>query len=470
MTPLMHLAANAVRSLRRAPGFTVTAAFVLTLAVGAATTTFALLNALVLRELPVPDAHELVQLHTRDRLGREADLTWRQFQELTRQQRVFSAVVGWIAQGVFTVQTQNGQQQRSVTGASGDYFDELGARPVIGRLIQRTDVDIETATAQPVAVLGWTYWQEHFDGDAGIIGASLRVQGVALEIIGIAPPDFRGLGITIEPDVTIPLTIVPAISEAEHLMLHGTARWVATTGRLAQGETLESARAQLLAAWPVIQAAATPLDLQGGLLQDYRDTALEVNSGSRGVERGLRGRYATPLLALLGISVLLLLASGANIASLMFARQDARQHERAIRLVLGARRIRLLLEMAAEGALLGALGALGGIAFAWYATTAITALLLQDYVVRTSLDVAPDRFVITVASASAIAVGGLLLGSAIVLAASRLLTRVLVDTDPADPVAIAVACLAILAATSAAAAIPALRASRVDPAIELRAE
>jgi hypothetical protein len=176
-----------------------------------------------------------------------------------------------------------------------------------------------------------------------------------------------------------------------------------------------------------MRAAAAPTELQGGLLQDYRNTTLLVTSGSRGVERGLRGRYATPLVALLGISVLVLAAAGANVASLTFARLDARQHEMEIRLALGAGRVRMLMEMAAEGAVLGALGAIGGIAFAWYVTTAITTLLLQDYVVRTSLDVAPDGFVAAVASAAAVVVGIIVaIASALIVLRSRPIASVTV--------------------------------------------
>ena len=167
----------AVRSLRRAPSFTFTSVLMLTLAVGAATTIFTLLNALVLRELPVRDPDKLVQLQTRDRLGREADLTWREFEELNRQQRVFSAVLGWIAQGVFTVESDQGEQRRSVMGVSGDFFDDLAVRPVVGRLIQSADIGTDSATAHRVAVIGWTFWQEHFGGDLGVIGHSLRLQG-----------------------------------------------------------------------------------------------------------------------------------------------------------------------------------------------------------------------------------------------------------------------------------------------------
>ena len=205
--------------------------------------------------------------------------------------------------------------------------------------------------------------------------------------------------------MTIPLALIPVISEAKAPMLQGTARWVATTGRLARGQTLDSARAQLSAAWPAIQAAAAPPTLQGGLLQEYRETRLEVNSGSRGVERGLRGRYVRPLSVLLGVAVLVLLASAVNVSSLIFARMDARQHEIAVHLALGVGRIRLIGGMAIEGALLGVLGAIGGIAFASYTSRGIASLLLQDYLVRTSLDVTPDGFVIAVASLAAVATG-----------------------------------------------------------------
>ncbi|MGH9175159.1 MAG: ABC transporter permease, partial [Vicinamibacterales bacterium] len=190
----------AIRSLLRAPFFTTTTVLILALAVGANTTVFSLLHGLVLRRLPVPAADELVQVTTRDHLGRDADLTWRQFREFLQRQRVFSTVIGSIAQGVFTVETENGVLRSSVTGVSGNYFDELGATPALGRLIQPSDVNLAAVTGERVVVIGWTFWQRHFGGDPSVVGRTLKAEGTPFTIIGVAPSNFLGLGVTIEPD------------------------------------------------------------------------------------------------------------------------------------------------------------------------------------------------------------------------------------------------------------------------------
>jgi predicted permease len=396
---------QAIRCLCGTPVFTITTTLILALAVGANTTIFSLLQGLVLRQLPVPGANELVQVATRDRLGREADLTWRQFRELSQHQRVFSTVIASISQGVFTVETDRGERRSSVSGVSGNFFAELGAIPALGRLIQPSDVNIGSAAAERVAVVGWSFWHSQFGADPSIVGQTLKLEGLSLTIIGVAPEGFLGLGVTIEPDITIPLTLVPTVSESESSMLGGTVRWVATTGRLAHGQSLESARAQISAAWPALREAAAPSGLTGALRDEYLATAIEVSSGSRGLERGLRGRYTQPLYALLAIAALVLVASMINLCSLMFARMEARRHEMCVRIALGAPRRRLFKDVATEGALLGLVAAAAGIAFATYASQAIAELLLRDYVVRTSLNVAPDATVVAVAVVASMIIG-----------------------------------------------------------------
>ena len=232
-----------------------------------------------------------------------------------------------------------------MSGVSGNFFGGLGATAVIGRLIQPSDVDLATRTAAPVVVLGWTFWQNHFAGAPSIIGHTLRIEGVPLTIIGVAPQGFLGLGVTIEADVTVPLTLVPAISESEAAMFDGSIRWLGTTGRLRPGQTLEHARSALHASWPAIRDASAPSGLSGPMRDGYSRLVVDVGSGAYGLERGLRARYTQPLYALLGVATLVLVAAAINLGSLMFARMEARRHEFAVRAALGASR-RVLLAVA----------------------------------------------------------------------------------------------------------------------------
>jgi predicted permease len=397
----------ALRRLRRAPAFTLTSILVLTLAAGASAAVFSLLRGLVLRPLPVPHPEQLAQITTRDRQGREGDLTWRQFVELSRRQRAFSALIGSIGQGTATVETAHGTVRASFSGVTGNYYGELGASPLQGRLLSASDVSFDAPDARsPVAVIGWSLWQRHFNSDPSVVGQTIHVEGLPVTVVGVAPQGFLGLGVTIEHDVTIPITLFPKVVHSDRALIEGAARWIGATGRLAEGTTLASARAQIQALWPALREAATPADLSPAQQADYRALDVSVDSGSRGVERGLRGRYTQPLVTLLAIAGIVLLFAAVNLGSLVIVRVEAARAELGVKLALGAPRGRLIRETALQGMLIGTAGAAGAAIFASYASRQVAAFLLHDYLVPTSLDVAPDRVAIASTAAVCIGIGG----------------------------------------------------------------
>jgi predicted permease len=409
---------HAFRSLARTPVFAVTAVVILSLSVGAATAVFSLLHALVLRPIAAPNPHELVQLSVYNHLNRIGDLTWRQYRELAARQQLFATMFASIQQGVFTVDTERSTVRASVTGVTGNYFAEMGARPALGRLIEPSDLNEAAVTAEPVVVLSWEFWQREFGGDPAIVGRSLKADTVPLTIIGVAPKDFLGFSITIDHDITVPITIVPKISQSEISMIDGTSAWVATTGRLRAGVTLEQARAQLLALWPGVLQDAAPQQFRTSQRDEYLKRTLSVDSGATGWERGLRLRYTQALYVLQAIAAIVLLIAGASLCSLIFTRMEGRRHELAVRLALGSSRGRLIRELTVEGVLIGIAGAAGGLALAAFASNALTALLLRDYAVRTAFDASPDRTVVTIA-----AVCGVGVASAVTAAAAWMATR-----------------------------------------------
>jgi predicted permease len=436
----------ALRSLWRTPAFSAAAILILTLSVGAATAVFTLLYALVLRPLPVPRPHELVRVTTVDRLGSEADLTWRIFREFSAQQRAFSTLIPSLDQSALTLESDRGVERGAVAGIAGNFFAELGATPALGRLIQPADVDLSVPTGAPVAVLGWHYWQRRFAGDPGVVGRTITADHVPLTIIGVAPRGFMGFSVSIEHDVWVPLGLIPQLLSSEQTMVHGTSRWLSTTGRLAPGVSIESARAQIAAMWPALLAAAEPAKFLTTQREDYLKWQVRVSPGATGIERGLRSRYTAPLYALLGIAGLVLTIAAANLCALVFARAESRRHELAVRLALGSGRLRVIRELALEGLWIGGAGALGGLLFAAYASQAIIEFLMRDWVVPTSLRVAPDATVIAVAAASSIGVAvavtiaaaigatrgsGLLSGSARTVARSSRAGRILVGAQVA---------------------------------------
>ncbi len=408
----------ALRGLARTPGFTLTAFLILSLSVGASTAVFSMLHALLLRPIDAPRPYELVQLTTFNHRGQNTDLTWRQYRALQTRQQVFKSVFASIQQGVFTVETGDSTVRSAIAGVSGNYFSEFGARPAVGRLIEPADLNEAAMTGEPVVVISWDFWQRQFGGDPGVIGRSITVELEPLTIIGVAPRNFLGLSIAIEHDITVPITSIPKISQSEASMVDGTSSWVATTGRLRDGVTLDQARAQLLALWPGVLADAAPQKFLTSQREEYLKRTLSVDSGATGWERGLRNRYTRALYILQGIAAMVLLIAGANLCSLIFTRAEGRRHELALRLALGSSRARLIRELTIEGLLIGVAGAAGGVVLSTLASNSLTALLLRDYGVRTSFDASPGRVVVVTAIAAGIGTA-----FAVTAAAAWLVTR-----------------------------------------------
>lgn len=394
----------ALRSLTRTPVFSATAVLILTLSVGATTAVFTLLYALVLRPLPIANPHQLARVLTVDWRGSEADLPWRVYREFLANQKVFSVIIPSLDQSVMTIETDRGIDRGAVAGTAGNFFQEFGAAPALGRLIQPADVDFLAPSAAPVAVLGWSFWQNHFGGDASVVGRTIKLDGVPLTIIGVVQKDFKGFSVTIEHDVMVPIALLPSIMRSEPSMFHGTSRWIATIGRLAPGVTIESARAQVAAMWPALLNAAMPEQFLTTPRVDYLKWTSRVVPAATGVERGLRTGYGNALYALLGIAALVLVIAAANLCALVFARTESRRQELAVRLALGSSRLRVIRELTSEGALLGIAGAIGGVLFAMFASEAMFNLLVRDYTVRTSLNLSPDASIMAVAVAASLGV------------------------------------------------------------------
>jgi putative ABC transport system permease protein len=397
----------AVRTYRKTPAFTLVALLTLTLAIGANTAIFSLLNALVLRDLPVRDPASLVQIATVTRTASESPLTFPMFQELTRQQQVLASVIGWWGNSVMAMDTGGERTNGVIWAGTGNVYSELGVRPIVGRLLTMADMNLSAPSAEQVAVLGYRFWQRHYGGDTGAVGRTIRVEGVPFVIVGVAPPEFMGFGIVMQPDVTIPLTAVPLVSgrPIASIKTRPASQWVRVIGRLKPDVTIEQARAHLNTLWPGIRATTVPADYVGARRDDFLSLRLVVGSAANGSETALRSRFTQPLWILMGIAGLILLIACVNLASLTLARATARSHEIGVRLALGASRWRVARQLLTEGVLLSTIGGALGVMFAFWSCRAITALIFDDYVVTVAFDASPDPRVIAVATVMAIVVG-----------------------------------------------------------------
>jgi len=396
----------AVRIYRRTPGFALVVMLTLALAIGANTAIFSLLNALALRDLPVRDPDTLVQVSTVTPIQGESFLTFSMFRELSSQQGVFTSVIGaWGNTGVDV--SDGGTAMRGLLwAATGNAYEELGIRPVVGRLLGPGDMTVDPLRAEAVAVLGYGFWQRHYRGDVSVVGRALQVEGEPFTVIGVAPAGFTGFALVTEPDITIPLAATPLLSgKSVPTLATSESRSVRVIGRLKPGVTLEQARTQLGAVWPAVRETVLPPTYTGPRRNDFLSMRLDVASASKGSETALRRRYVQPLLILLGIASLVLLIACTNVASLLLSRASVRRHEIGVRLALGASRWRVARQLVTEGVLLSLAGAVGGVLLSFLACGEITRIVFHDYLYPVVFDGTPDMTVIALTTAIGVAAG-----------------------------------------------------------------
>jgi putative ABC transport system permease protein len=352
----------AARLLRRSPGFTLVAIVSLALGIGAATAIFQIVDAVRLRSLPVERPSELARIRIADMRGARGNrnspyrpVNNRVFEQIRREQQGFTDVAAWGASGFNLAE---GGETRPARGliVSGTFFDLLGIRPALGRLIADAD---DRRGCEPRVVLSHAFWQREFGGDRAVVGRTLSLDAHAAEIIGVAPAGFTGLDVGRGFDVAVPICATPMIQGVNRLD-SATEWWLVVIGRLKAGWTFERATAQLQAVSPgIFEATITP-NYPAASAATYKAFKLEAIPGEAG-DSNLRDAYEAPLLMLLAIAGIVLLIACANLANLLLARASARQREIGVRLSLGASRVRVVRQLFTESALLAALGVAGGV-------------------------------------------------------------------------------------------------------------
>ncbi len=386
----------AVRGLRKTPVFTLVAVCSLALGIGANTAIFSFVNAIVLKRLPVPTADRLVQVsESGGAKEMNAAFSYPFLHELNKRNKALDGLFGHFpvrvnltSSGV--AEPLNGEV---VTGA---YFQTLQIQPLLGRLI--TEEDVEAAVGNPVCVLSYSTWQERFNGDAGIVGRKLILNGRPYTVIGVTPRGFYGPSLQSKTDLQLPVSRMGDFMGGFFSTIGGQAmwkspnfRWLQSLGRLKPGLTLAQAQAMLQ---PLARDIASELaDPHSGRSLADSKTTLRLLEGSQGFNFA-RTKFAEPLGVLMGVVGVVLLIACANLANLLLARANARKKEFAIRLSLGASRTRLVRQLMVESLTIAACGGVLGLVLSFWIVEILLALLNSGKAAAAALHVSPDPLVI----------------------------------------------------------------------------
>jgi predicted permease len=396
-----------LRMLGKSPGFVAVSVLTLALGTGANVALFGLLDALVLRPLPVPHPEQLVRFGVRYPGNTDkffTSLSVPMFLEFSRDAKTFSSTFAWSGNDV-DVEANAEFSTAATLAVTGNYFSEIGATPRLGRLIEPNDVDLKTGLPMHVAVLSYRFWKTRFGSSQDAVGKAMRIEGVPFVVIGVTQRGLRGVSAEFEPDVTIPLTAEPLIETAGGARVKWDELWVSAEGRLKPGTTVAQACAQLEVLWPGIRHASILAKETSAQRAQFEAMQLWVGSGAHGGGL-LESKYARPASVLLTISGLVLLVACVNLACLMLVRSASRSHEIGVRVALGAGAWRLARQMLIESLTLSVVGTAVGVALAYWASHALVWLILTPfYGTGLGVDLEPNLRLLAFASVVSILTG-----------------------------------------------------------------
>ena len=368
------------RVLRRNPTFAMVTILSLALGIGANTAIFQLIDAIEFRTLPVTAPQQLVEVRGMSDVrwgnmtGRRAQVTNAIWEEIRRNQHVFDGVFAW---GSARFDLSTAGESRFVDGlwASGEFFQVLGIRPQIGRLL--TPADDVNGCGSPVAVISYPFWQRQYGGAASAIGSVIHLNGHPFEIAGVTSPGFFGVEVGRSFDVAMPICSEPILEPDRDAVAKRHYWWLDVIGRLRPGVSLERANAGLAAMSPGVLEAAVAPQFPAKTAEAFVAMKFRGFPAATGISY-LRGAYQQPLWLLLAVADVVLLIACANLASLMLARATAREREIAVRLAIGASRVRIIRQMLAESILIAASGATLGMFVAQALSGFLVAFISTD--------------------------------------------------------------------------------------------
>jgi predicted permease len=361
---LLHDARFGARMLARAPLVTAVALVTLTLAIGANSAIFSLVDPLLFRDLPVRDPAALVQFSFQFPRDPPLNMFTVANYELYRDgNHVFSDLFGLAP---LTTQSRTGDDPIAAEVVTGNFFHALGVRAARGRVLQTAD---DTPGAAPVAVVSWQYWKNRWNGDERTLGSAIDIEDTRVPapmhvtVVGIAEPGFSGIVAGYRPDVWLSLSAVP-----DAVRSRGS---LALAARLKPGESIEQAQAEMRLLDRARIEALAQRDPQ------WLRTVIDVTPARTGLDTPLHQQFGGPLRLLMMMVGGVLLLACVNVGGLLLARGAARQHEMALRVSLGAGRFRLVRQVFTESLLLAAMGGIPGVLGARLGATMLMRIMIS---------------------------------------------------------------------------------------------
>src|SRR5580698_1992960 len=356
---LRHNVTFAFRRLRLSPGFTTAAVVTLALGIGANTTIFSLVNAVVFRPFGVERQNELVSFNLRTSKSQFPTISYPDYKDYRDRNTVLSglAMYRFVAMNLNRGEGKNSRLWGYEV--SGNYFDLLGVQPIRGRVLHPSD-DVKRG-GHPLAVISYSCWQTRFSGDPDIAGKKVKIGGLDYTIAGVTPPAFIGTELVYTPEIFVPVAMAEQIEQSKWMDERGDDNSL-VVGRLKPGISLKSADAAL-------NTIATALG------REYKeDEGISIVLSPPGMAGNfLRGAITGFSAVLMVVAGLVLLIACVNLASLLLARASDRRKETAVRLALGASRGQLLRQLLTESLMLAIGGGASGILLAWWLNDLVNA-------------------------------------------------------------------------------------------------